>query len=48
MANFLKSSSLELETGIRALGKTSIRELNREDLVAWDPDVARITELPLV
>jgi glutamate synthase domain-containing protein 2 len=48
LANFLKSSSLELETGIRALGKTSIRELNREDLVAWDPDVARITELPLV
>jgi methylamine---glutamate N-methyltransferase subunit C len=48
LANFLKSSSLELETGIRALGKTSVRELTREDLVAWDPDVARITHLPLV
>ena len=48
LANFLKSCSLELETGIRALGKTSIRELTREDLVAWDPEAARITKLPLV
>ncbi len=48
LANFLKSSSLELETGICALGKTSIRELTLEDLVAWDPEAVRITKLPLV
>ena len=48
LANFLVSSSEELKSGIRALGKQSVRELDKTDLVAWDPEVARVTGLPLV
>lgn len=48
LANFLTSMSEELKVGIRALGKSSLRDLSPEDLVAWDENVARITGRPLV
>ncbi|WP_273368632.1 FMN-binding glutamate synthase family protein [Alicyclobacillus herbarius] len=48
LANFLDSCAKEMRMGIRALGKTSVHDVDETDLVAWDPDVARITGLPLV
>lgn len=48
LARFLTSTSEELKSAIRALGKRSLREVDRSDLVAWDSEVARITGLPLV
>ncbi len=47
LANFLTSCSEELKMGARALGKTSIHDVCAEDLVAWDPEVARVTGVPL-
>ena len=41
--NYLKSSILEMEDGVKALGKTSIHDVNKEDLMALTPEVARIT-----
>ncbi|MHB1956800.1 MAG: FMN-binding glutamate synthase family protein [Sulfobacillus sp.] len=47
LANFFTSCSEELKMGARALGKTSIHDVCAEDLVAWDPEVERITGVPL-
>ena len=48
LARFLTNSTEELKAGLRALGKMSIADVKAEDMVAWDPEVARITGLPLV
>lgn len=48
LARFLTNSTEEVKAGLRALGKMSIADLKAEDMVAWDPEVARITGLPLV
>lgn len=48
LATFLNSMADELKVGIRALGKSSLRDIGPEDLVAWDENVARITGRPLV
>lgn len=48
LANFLTSCAEEMQHGIRALGKTSIAQVTDQDLVAWDPEVARITGRDLV
>lgn len=48
LARFLHSCAQEMAVGVRALGKISVHDVNRQDLVACDPDVARITGLPLV
>jgi len=48
IANFLSSCAEEIEIGIRALGKTSLAEVNRKDLVAWQKEVAEITSLPYI
>ncbi len=48
IANFLSSCAEEIEIGVRALGKTSLAEVNRKDLVAWQKDVAEITALPYI
>ncbi|WP_035486935.1 FMN-binding glutamate synthase family protein [Alicyclobacillus contaminans] len=45
---FLISCVEEMKVGARALGKHSLHEVTADDLVAWDPDVARITGLPLI
>lgn len=46
VANFLRACSGELAEAIRALGKRSIREVNREDLIALDRETAAILRLP--
>ena len=47
LANFLKASAEEMALGARALGRGALREVNREDLFAVDPETAAITGLPL-
>ncbi|EJY56366.1 glutamate synthase (ferredoxin) [Alicyclobacillus hesperidum URH17-3-68] len=48
LSGFLQSCADEIGIGLRALGKSSLSELDEEDLVAWQPEVARITGRPLV
>ncbi len=43
VANVLKSMALEMEEGVRALGKTSLSELGPNDLVALDEWTAKVT-----
>lgn len=43
VANVLKSMVLEMEEGVRALGKTSLSELGLNDLVALDEWTAKVT-----
>lgn len=47
--DYLRSSAAELELGLRALGKRSLAELSRYDMIALDPFLARLTgcALPL-
>lgn len=44
---FLKSCNEEIMTGVRALGKTSIKEVDKEDLFALDPYTSKILDIPL-
>jgi len=44
---FLKSCQEEMQEGIRALGKTHIREINKEDLFALDQLTAETADIPL-
>jgi glutamate synthase domain-containing protein 2 len=43
VTNVLTSMVLEMEEAMRALGKSSLKELNSDDLVALDPLTAEIT-----
>nr|WP_042332766.1 FMN-binding glutamate synthase family protein [Desulfosporosinus orientis] len=43
VANVLKSMALEMEEGVRALGKTALSELGPNDLVALDEWTAKVT-----
>ncbi|MDQ7093854.1 FMN-binding glutamate synthase family protein [Desulfosporosinus sp. PR] len=43
VVNVLKSMTMEMEEGVRALGKTSLSELGLNDLVALDDWTARVT-----
>lgn len=43
VANVFKSMALEMEEGVRALGKTALSELGPNDLVAVDEWTARVT-----
>lgn len=45
-ANFLKSSTSEMEVAVRALGKRSISEVNREDLASYDKEMAELLGIP--
>lgn len=47
LSNFLISCNEELKEGIRALGKTSLREINKDDLVSLDPIIAQLVGVPL-
>ncbi|NLT94543.1 MAG: FMN-binding glutamate synthase family protein [Clostridia bacterium] len=47
LAKFLKSCQEEMQEGIRALGKTSIKELSKKDLFALDPLTAETAGIPL-
>lgn len=42
-ANFIQSCTEEMKLGISVLGKTSVSQLSKKDLVAVDPYVAEIT-----
>jgi len=41
LANFLNSCIAEMKVAVQAMGKTSFKELNREDLVTVDKDLAQ-------
>ncbi|MDW7675460.1 MAG: FMN-binding glutamate synthase family protein, partial [Bacillota bacterium] len=47
LAKFLKSCTLEMEEAVRALGKTDINEVNKNDMFAVDPYTAAITGVEL-
>ncbi|OIQ58645.1 glutamate synthase [NADPH] large chain precursor [Moorella thermoacetica] len=47
LANFLKSCNAEIMEGVRALGKKSVRQVNKSDLAALDPVTARALGIPL-
>ncbi|MGE5404505.1 MAG: FMN-binding glutamate synthase family protein, partial [Candidatus Saccharibacteria bacterium] len=40
LANFLKSCTTEMQLAVQALGKNAINELNRDDLVTTNPELA--------
>jgi glutamate synthase domain-containing protein 2 len=45
--NFLEACRLEMADGIRGLGKTSLAQVNREDLVSTDETVAKGCGIPM-
>lgn len=47
LAYFLKSCNEEMMEGIRALGKTSLREINKNDLAALDYNLSQALNIPL-
>jgi glutamate synthase domain-containing protein 2 len=47
LAKFLRSCQEEMQEGLRALGKTSITELNKDDLFALDQLTAETAGIPL-
>jgi methylamine---glutamate N-methyltransferase subunit C len=47
VANLLKASVEEMKLAVICLGKKAVSEVNREDLVALDPETARLTGIPL-
>lgn len=48
LANFLESCKLEMAEGIRALGKTSINEVDKSDLMATSEMYAKALDIPMV
>lgn len=47
LKNFFNSFTEEMKIAIRALGKTSLKEVNDKDLVALDEWTSRVTKIPL-
>lgn len=47
LAYFLKSCNEEMMEGIRALGKTSIKEVNKNDLAALDHNISQALKIPM-
>ncbi|KJS82304.1 MAG: glutamate synthase [Peptococcaceae bacterium BICA1-8] len=47
MAKFLNACDEEIKEGIRALGKNSLKEVNKEDLFALDEYASEIVGIPL-
>ncbi|WP_134700928.1 FMN-binding glutamate synthase family protein [Ammoniphilus sp. YIM 78166] len=47
LENFFDAYMEEITVAIRALGKTSIHDVNREDLVALDEMTSKVTKIPL-
>lgn len=46
VAKFITSCTLEMMEGVRALGKTSIHQVDRSDLVSLDEATAAVTRIP--
>lgn len=47
LENFLLACVEEMKEGARALGKTALSQVSREDMFALDPEAAEICRLPL-
>jgi len=47
LAKFLKACDEEIQEGIRALGKKSLKEVNKDDLFALDPYTSEVVGIPL-
>ena len=47
VANFINAATEEVKSIARICGKPSIHDLNRNDLVALDPELSRITGIPM-
>jgi glutamate synthase domain-containing protein 2 len=47
LSKFLISCNEEMKEGIRALGKTSLKEVNKSDLVSLDPVIANLVGVPM-
>lgn len=47
LARFLRAVAEEMTVALRALGKTSVADLSRDDLMALDEDTARVCSLPV-
>lgn len=45
--NFLTSSAEEIKMGLRAMGKRSLQELSKKDLISYDEQTAKQTGIPL-
>jgi glutamate synthase domain-containing protein 2 len=48
LENFFRSFAEEMKIAIRALGKTSLRDVNADDLVALDKWTSAVTKVRLV
>ena len=48
LKNFLASCKLEMEEGIRALGKTALSQVNREDLMTINEVISKGLQIPMV
>jgi glutamate synthase domain-containing protein 2 len=44
--NFLTSSAEEIRMGLRAMGKRSLQELSKKDLISYDERTAELTTIP--
>ena len=44
--NFLTSCAEEIKMGLRAMGKRSLQELSKKDLISYDELIAKITGIP--
>ncbi|KUO50465.1 MAG: glutamate synthase [Desulfitibacter sp. BRH_c19] len=47
LSKFLTSCNEEIMIGVRALGKKSIKEVNKNDLFALDSYIAKVVDIPL-
>jgi methylamine---glutamate N-methyltransferase subunit C len=45
LANFLQSCVAEMRLAVQAIGKTALKELNRDDLVTVDKDIAEFANI---
>jgi hypothetical protein len=47
LAKFLKACDEEIQEGVRALGKNSLKEVNKDDLFALDLQTSEVAGIPL-
>jgi len=47
LANFLRACNDEISEGVKALGKTSIRELDKDDLVSLNESISKALGIPM-
>lgn len=47
VANFITAATEEVKSIARICGKSSVHDLNRDDLVSLDPELSRITGIPI-